>query len=70
LQTALGKANALSQYAVFFNDPDRINTNLDHIQAVTAADVQRVARKYLTKNNRVVVIVQPDGSQDDNGGGL
>jgi predicted Zn-dependent peptidase len=68
LQTTLARANALSQNAVFFNDPDRINSNLGHIQAVTAADVQRVAKKYLTKNNRVVVIVEPDASQDDNGG--
>jgi len=68
MQTALAKANALSQNAVFFNDPDRMNTNLDHILAVTAADVQRVAKKYLVKSNRVVVIVEPDAAQDDNGG--
>jgi len=66
--TALGRANALSQNAVFFNDPDRVNSNLTHLQAVTAADVKRVAQKYLTKENRVVVIVNPDSSGDDNGG--
>jgi predicted Zn-dependent peptidase len=59
LESTLGRANALSQYAVFYNDPGRINTELARLQAVTAADVQRVASKYLTKANRVVVIVQP-----------
>jgi zinc protease len=65
--TALGKANALSQNTVFFNDPGRINTNLEKLEAVTAADVQRVATKYLVKNNRVVVVDQP-AAQDDEGG--
>ncbi len=62
LQTTLGRANALSQYAVFYNDPGRINTELTRLQAVTADDVRRVARKYLTSANRVVVIVQPAGA--------
>jgi predicted Zn-dependent peptidase len=65
--TALGKANALSQNAVFFNDPGRINTNLAKLQAVTAADVQRVAKKYLVKENRVVVVDQPEASADEGG---
>jgi predicted Zn-dependent peptidase len=59
LQTALGRANTLAEYAVFYNDPNRINTLLSRLQAVTAADVQRVARQYLTRGNRVVVLVQP-----------
>jgi zinc protease len=66
--TALGKANSLSQDTVFFNDPGRINTNIDKLEAVTAADVQRVAKKYLVKENRVVVIDQPAAGQDDFGG--
>jgi zinc protease len=67
LATALGKANALSQNAVFYNDPGRINTFLSRLQAVTASDVQRAAQKYLKRENRVVVITEPAG--DDGGFG-
>ena len=55
LESVLGRANALSQNAIFFNDPDRINTQLPRLQAVTAADVKRVANQYLNKANRVMV---------------
>jgi predicted Zn-dependent peptidase len=68
LASALGRANALTQNAIFFNDPGRINTTLGHIEAVTTADVQRVAKKYLVKSNRVVVIIQPDPSEGGFGG--
>lgn len=65
--SALGRANALTQNAIFFNDPDRINTNLDKLQAVTIDDVKRVANKYLVKTNRVVVIANPEASNDELG---
>lgn len=62
--TVLAKANALSQAAVFFNDPDRVNHSLQRTLAVTAADVQRVAKQYLVRTNRVVVVALPDVSLD------
>ncbi len=65
--TALSKANALSQNAVFWNDPGRANKALERTLAVTAADIQRVAKKYLVKTNRVVVVVLPDSTPDDGG---
>ena len=63
LMSALGKANALSQNAVFFNDPNRVNTQLSRLETVTAADVKRVANQYLNKNNRVVLIVEPEANE-------
>jgi predicted Zn-dependent peptidase len=65
--TALSKANALSQNAVFWNDPGRGNKSLERTLSVTAADIQRVAKKYLVKTNRVVVVVMPDSTPDDGG---
>lgn len=65
--SALGRANALTQNAIFYNDPERINTNLEKLEAVTLDDIKRVANKYLVKNNRVVVIANPAPSNDDLG---
>ena len=59
LQSSLQRAVLLSQNALFYNDPDRINTRSQMISAVTAADVQRVAIQYLTDNNRSVIVTTP-----------
>ncbi len=59
LTSTLSRALSLSQYAVFFNDPGLINTRYQRLSSVTAADVQRVAKQYLTPENRTVVITNP-----------
>ena len=59
LQSSLGRANAIGQYAVYYNDPNLINTRIDKVMAVTKEDVQRVANKYLVPTNRTVVITVP-----------
>ncbi|MCG8404305.1 MAG: insulinase family protein [Phycisphaerales bacterium] len=53
------KAGLLGQYAVLWGDAERINRRLDEIDAVTVTDVQRVAKKYLKKRNRIQVLVEP-----------
>ncbi len=65
MQTVLGRANALSQNAVFYNDPNRVNTQLTKIEAVTATDVKRVAQKYLKKTSRVVLTTNPEADPSD-----
>lgn len=67
LNGALGKANALSQFAIFYNDPGRINTQILKIEAVTTSDIRRVAQKYLIPTNRVVVITEPAAPADFGG---
>lgn len=59
LQSSLGRANSIGQYAVYYNDPNLINTRIDKVTAVTKEDVQRVANKYLVQTNRTVVITVP-----------
>jgi zinc protease len=59
LQSSLGRANAIGQYATYYNDANLINTRIDKVAAVTKEDVQRVANKYLVQTNRTVVITVP-----------
>lgn len=68
LTSSLQRAVVMSQYAVYYNDPNLINTKLDRLMAVTAADVQRVAVKYLTPENRTVVITVPKPAAATKGG--
>ena len=59
LGTALGRAIALGQDAIFYDQPGRLNTQATRIAKVTAADVQRVAGQYLVKTGRTVVTTVP-----------
>jgi zinc protease len=61
-ETTLYRAVELADDATLFNDPDRVNTLLDQELAVTAADVERVAKLYLKPANRTVVVTVPAGS--------
>ena len=59
LRTVEDRATNLGEYAVVFGNPNRINTYLPDLYKVTPADVQRVAKEYLVKNRRTVVITEP-----------
>jgi predicted Zn-dependent peptidase len=48
LTSTLQRRIQLGEYAMFFDNPGLINTRTEQILKVTAADVQRVAKKYLT----------------------
>ena len=63
LQTAMGRAESLQRYALYFGDPAAIRTDLDRYQAVTRDDVLRVARQYLRPDNRAVVVTIPGRTQ-------
>ena len=59
LSSSISRAITLGQYAVYYNEPNLINTRLDKVMAVTKEDVQRVANKYLLDTNRTVVVTFP-----------
>jgi len=57
--TMVGIAENLANYHVYFNDANLINTEIDRYMKVTPADLERVAKKYLTPENRVVLTYLP-----------
>jgi zinc protease len=59
-ETVQSKADFLGRCAVLLNDPLRYNTELEKYRKVTAADVQRVVKQYLTKTNETRVFIAPD----------
>lgn len=56
--TVVSKATALGQAAVLENDVARVNQKLERIRAVTADDIQRVARTYLAPEHAISATVQ------------
>ena len=58
-QSDLNVAVRIGQYAVYFNDPDLINTIFEKFNAVTADQVKQAAVKYLVPTERAVVIDLP-----------
>jgi predicted Zn-dependent peptidase len=48
---------------VIFGDYTKAFSIDKEYQAVTAADIQRVAKKYFTEKNRTVATLIPDGPQ-------
>ena len=63
LQSNLGKAEMLSSGLVFHGDPAYYKTEYARLEAVTAADVKRVANRYLTPG-RVVLSIVPQDQRD------
>ena len=60
MSTIAGKAQMLGNYQVFYGDYHRLFTAVEELGKVTPADVQRVAAKYLTDNNRTVATLVPE----------
>jgi zinc protease len=59
LQSTLNRAIGLAEAALMYDNPNEINTRYLRLDKVSAADIQRVARQYLTPENRTVVITRP-----------
>ena len=59
LGSSLQRAIVLSRYALFYDDPNLINSRAESIASVSAEDLRRVARTYLTETNRSVVLTLP-----------
>jgi zinc protease len=60
LKTIEGRANLLGSYEVFQGDYAKLFSADNEIEAVTAADVQRVARQYFVAKNRTAATLVPE----------
>ena len=63
LERVGGKADQLNEYFYQTGNPDAFQKDLDRYLAVTAADVQRVVRTYLT-GPRVILSIVPEGKRE------
>jgi len=59
MQTIAGRANQIGTYEVFRGGYDKLLNASQAWEAVTAADIQRVARQYLKATNRTVGTLIP-----------
>ncbi len=57
-----GKADLLNKYNTFLGDPGKLEADVLRYRHVTAADVQRVAAKWLDNRNRLLVRFHPEAS--------
>jgi zinc protease len=58
-RSALFTAVMIGNYAVYFNDPNLINTIVDKENAVTVEQANAVAKEFLLRDQRTVVITYP-----------
>src|SRR5690606_10721703 len=60
LESFLSRADTLAKLQLMWDDAGVVNRIPGWIEAVTSADVQRVARTYLTRGNRTVIDRKPE----------
>jgi len=60
MESINGKANSLGTYELFFGDYKRLYEAPALYEKVTKADIQRVAKTYLTQRNRTVGYLLPE----------
>jgi predicted Zn-dependent peptidase len=59
LRSTLFRAYRIGELAVYYGDPNLINTTLSKVENVGKNDIQRVAKTYLTEENRTVITTLP-----------
>lgn len=69
-ETAEGKARVLASSVIIDGDPRAADRQLAAIATVAAADVQRVARKYLGDNRSATIRYLPESARPASGGDM
>ena len=57
-----GRADLLAAFALFDDDPNRINTLVDRFEAVTPGQIRRAASDWLRPTNRTVITLEAAGA--------
>ena len=57
--SGFGLMNLLASFALFDNDPGRVNSLVPEFQKVTPEILQKTAQEYLRPSNRTVVLLEP-----------
>jgi len=58
-RSCLSTANLIGRYAVYFGEPNLINTIVDKENAVTLDQINAAAKKYFVRDQRTVVVALP-----------
>jgi predicted Zn-dependent peptidase len=59
--SGFGRADLLASFALFDDNPQRINSLEADFRKVTPELIQRTAREYLRPTNRTVLVIEPGG---------
>ena len=59
LEQVSERADLLSMFTFLFDDPDRLNREMELIRAVTGEDVRAIAERWLGPDNRAVLAYEP-----------
>jgi predicted Zn-dependent peptidase len=59
--SGFGRADLLASFALFYDDPARINRIEAEFAKVTPELIQRTAQEYLRPTNRTILTVVPKG---------
>ena len=60
-----GKADLLASFALFDDDPSRINKIEEEFRKVTPALMQKTAQEYLRPGNRTILVIDPKAPAAD-----
>ncbi|CAM1360686.1 M16 family metallopeptidase [Tenacibaculum xiamenense] len=58
-----GIANSLARFNVLYGDTNLINTEIDIYRSITREEIREVAKKYLNKNQRLVMEYLPESKK-------
>jgi zinc protease len=57
------RADLLSMFDLYFDEPDRLNREVDRLRSVGVEDVRRFAAERLRPDNRAVLVYEPENSR-------